>query len=379
MKILMTSDTYLPRLGGGEYHVHYVLSELRKMGHSVTLVTIEPMPVTEPDSSYVLRAKADLASLPRLILLLWRETGRVDLVHAHYSYRLTFLAALIAFVRRKPFVVTQHGLGLLPQAYSSTFHAVIFKMWRWTSMAVASRVISTSDDLSVTIRELGFGKKIILIPNGYDPARFTAMPQTDASKPRLLTVRRLVPKTGIQYLIQVLPEVRKAFPAVHVDIVGDGRLRDSLEAQAIALGVRDAVTFHGAVSHEKVLEFFFAASIVVFPSTAESTSLACIEAMALQRVIVASRVGGLIELLGSHEERGYLVPITVSEHSDYDAAAALPTDAAKRLAEKVIHALSSTAEAQAKAALAARYAKDHFGWPKLVEQTVNEVFLPLVG
>ncbi len=378
MKILMTSDTYLPRLGGGEYHVHYVLLELRKMGHSVTLVTIEPMPVTGPDPSYVLRAKANFASIPRLMMILWREAGCADLIHAHYSYRLTFFVALVAFVRRKPFVVTQHGLGLLPQAYSSKFHAVIFKIWRWTSMAVASRVISTSDDLSVTIRELGFGKKIMLIPNGYDPVRFTPMLPADSSKQRILTVRRLVPKTGIQYLIQVLPEVRKAFPTVHVDIVGDGRLRDSLEAQATALGVRDVVTFYGAVSHEKVLEFFSTASIVVFPSTAESTSLACIEAMALQRVIVASRVGGLIELLGSHEERGYLVPITVSEHSDYDAAAALPPDAAKRLAETLIHTLSSPVEAQAKAALAARYAKDHFGWPKLVEQTVREIFLPLV-
>ncbi len=41
MKILMTSDTYLPRLGGGEHHVHYLLRELRKLGEEVTFLTTE--------------------------------------------------------------------------------------------------------------------------------------------------------------------------------------------------------------------------------------------------------------------------------------------------------------------------------------------------
>lgn len=377
MKILMTSDTFFPRLGGGEYHVHYVLTELRKLGHDVTLITTETMSPTAPDPPYVLRAKPGLRTLPTLLSILWRETGKADLVHAHYNYRLTFYVFIVAVLRRKPRVLTQHGLGLLPQTKTSFINDIAFVVWRRVGMMLASDIISTSDDLSITIRELGYGHKITLIPNGFDPEKFKPL-QPSSGPPRLLTVRRLVPKTGIQYLIQILPRLHEKFPDLHVDIVGDGRLRSSLEAQASTLGVQDAVTFHGALPHEKILDYFKHASIVLSPSTAESTSLACIEAMALARTVVASRVGGLIELLGKNEERGYLVPITASEHSDYDAPPALSPEAADRLAKKIIDVLSAPADAQKKAEIASAYAREHFGWPKLVKKTVDEVFAPLV-
>lgn len=379
MKILMTSDTYLPRLGGGEYHVYYVLTELRALGHDVRLLTTEPLPISGHDAQGILRMRRGITSMPSLFATLWRETRKAEIVHAHYNYRLTFMAAIVARLQRKPFILTQHGLGLLPQIETHIVHALLFKLWRRVGMALASRIISTSEDLSMVVRELGFGSKITMIPNGYDPKRFQAMPPPVSKSLRLLTVRRLVPKTGIQYLIQILPDLLSSFPDLHLDIVGDGRLRGTLETQANALGVAASVTFHGAVSHEKVLEHFRQATIVVFPSTAESTSLACIEAMAVQRTVVASRVGGLIELLGENEERGYLVSMTASEHSDYDAPPQLTEPQAKAFVASLVRAIAFPEEAAKKAANAASYAKEHFGWPHLVARTVREVYLPFVS
>lgn len=377
MNILMTSDTYFPRFGGGEYHVYYMMEGIRKCHHHVTLVTTEVMQSTEPDPPYIMRVSHRRGSFLRLVCILWRETAKADLVHAHYNYRLSFISGVIATIQRKPFVLTQHGLGLLPQVQTNMVYELVFRCWRYVGMFLAHRIVSTSDDLSETIRALGFGAKIILIPNGFDPDRFQPLAPSIGEK-RLLTVRRLVPKTGIQYLIQVLPAVLKVFPTLTVDIVGDGRLRAELFAQADALGVGQCIIFHGALPHEKILEYFARATIVVFPSTAESTSLACIEAMALARPIVASRVGGLIELIGRQNERGYLVSITSSEHSDYNAPAALDQEAAERLANTIIGVLSSQAEAQEKARKAAVYAHQHFTWPSLVQKIINEVYEPLV-
>ncbi|MDB4978587.1 MAG: hypothetical protein JWM56_773 [Candidatus Peribacteria bacterium] len=377
MKILVTSDSYLPRLGGGEYHVLYMNEALRALGHTVVLLTNEP---GDSDLQTIRVPYKGLGSVWSILAALWKYSEDADVVHAHYSYRLAFLAAVVTWLRRKPLVLTQHGLGLLPQVGATFLQDVVFRVWRRWSMRVARIIISTSDDLSVDIRSLGFGEKIIHIPNGYDASRFQPLPfpLAPGDNPILLTVRRLVPKNGIQYLIAALPAIRHAFPGVRYVCIGDGRLKSELEVLVDELGVRDCITFHGTKDHDELLEFYRMAHVVVIPSTAESTSLSCIEAMAMQKTIVASRVGGLVELIGSHEERGYLAAITPTEHCDYHAPLRIGADRIQLLADAIIHALKHPAEAQRKATDAAAYMPSMFAWPVLAERVVAEAYMPAV-
>jgi glycosyltransferase involved in cell wall biosynthesis len=191
MRILMTSDTYLPLLGGGEYHVRYVRDELQKLGLSVRLFTTYPADAATTDDAGIVRVRyAGFASVPSVFLALWRESKGVDLIHSHYSYRLAFLAGTVARLRGIPFVITQHGLGLLPQAGSRPWQTVLFRLWRRWSMACANLVISTSDDLSIDIRNLGYGSKIVHIPNGFDAS--------GANLPTLSSVDKLVAEGFLQ-------------------------------------------------------------------------------------------------------------------------------------------------------------------------------------
>lgn len=378
MKILLTSDPYLPRLGGGEHHVYYLARELERAHHQIVILTTERGTHASDAALHVQRAPyRGWISFFSLFRHVWHASRDTDLIHSHCSYRLASIAATVALLRRKPFVVTQHGLGLLPQAGASFLPALIFRHWRWWSMTRAHVIISTSEDLSKDIRALGFGSKIIAIPNGYDPEQFRRLPPSHTDVPVLLTVRRLVPKTGIQYLIAALPLLRSEFPTMRYEVVGDGRLRDILVSLAKELSVADMVTFFGGVPQEKLLPYYARASVVVFPSTAESTSLSCIEAMALGKVIVASRVGGLIELLGAEEERGYLVPLRESEHSSYDAPVRLHPNRIALLADAITHALRHVQEAEAKAKRASAYVRERFSWAYLAARTVREVYEPL--
>jgi glycosyltransferase involved in cell wall biosynthesis len=372
MKILSTSDTYLPRLGGGEYHVHYLNRELARMGHDVTLLTTEPGPAGEEK---VLRVPyKGVFSLPVIWSALWRASKGVDVIHAHYSYRLACVAAGVAFLRRIPLVVTQHGLGLLPQAGAPLWQDLVFRVWRRVGMTVATTVISTSDDLSIDIRALGFGGKIVHIPNGYDPEQFRPLPPPPAGTQTILAVRRLVPKNGIQYMVAALPAILKRFPGARFVSVGGGRLQDEIEGLARDLGVHGSIEFLGPKSHDELADLYAAANVVVIPSTAESTSLSCIEAMALRRPIVASRVGGLVELIGANDERGYLARITDTEHCDYEAPLKIAPEKIQRLADAVIRALEHPDEALAKAGAAAAYAPGHFAWPVVAKRTVDEAY-----
>lgn len=377
MKILMTSDTYLPRLGGGEYHVHYLLKELRAQGHDVTFVTTEKGK-WEKDGLYpVVRISyVGLLSLWPIIRLLWRLSEDADLFHAHYSTRLGFLAGFVAMLRRKPFVVTQHGLGLLPPANASAFHMLVFRVWRHLTMKWARVIISTSEDMSVEIRACGFGSKIVAISNGYDDALFQPLPEPPADHPHLLTVRRLNPKNGVQYLIAALPFLRENHPDIRVTCVGDGPWRDHIVQLAKDLRVDDCVTFEGPVDHARLKDFYREATAVIMPSTAESTSLTCIEAMAQRRIVIASKVGGLVELIGRNEERGYLADITGSEHSEYDAPFSLPEESIRRLADRISYALTHRDESQAKAQEASAYAAKHFTWGMIARRTAEEAYLP---
>ncbi len=381
MKILMTSDTFLPRLGGGEYHVWYLMRELRRQGHDVRLYTTEPGNDEADDDGTMRLSYRGVRSLPSILRSLWNAADGVDLIHSHYSYRLGFLAAIVACLRRVPFVVTQHGLGLLPQAKAPLWQRIPFRVWRWWNMRVARVVVSTSDDLSVDIRALGFGSKIVHIPNGYDDARFMPLPAPPphGDAPVILTVRRLVPKNGIQYLIAALPRIRERFPNVRYVCVGDGRLATDIRELATALGVIDRITFLGESGHDTLVDLYREADVVVIPSTAESTSLSCIEAMALGKTIVASRVGGLIELLGRHEERGALVALTESEHCDYDAPMTIAPEKIAALADAVIDAVAHPERSAAKAAAAAAYAPSHFAWPLIARRTVEEAYGPAMG
>lgn len=369
MRLLITSDSYLPRLGGGEYHVFYMLRELRDLGHDAVLFTTEAEPAQEPEEGVIRRPYGGIASLPALWMALWKASRGCDVIQGHYSYRLSFLAATVALLRRIPFVVTQHGLGLLPQVGETRFQRQVFRLWRWGSMRGASVIISTSDDLSTVIEELGFGHKIVHIPNGYDPQRFKPLPPPEEENPVLLTVRRLVPKNGIQYLVAALPRIRERFPGVRHICIGDGRLRDDVTALAARLGVLDRIEFLGPLGHEQLQSYYRKAHVVVIPSTAESTSLSCIEAMAMGKTVVASRVGGLIELLGANEERGYLVDLTEDEHCNYDAPFTLPAERIERLSHAIIHALTHPDEARAKAEAAAAYAPGTFAWQGLAKRT----------
>lgn len=378
MKILMTSDTYLPRIGGGEYHVHYLAKELRARGHDVTFFTNEPGSWEGDTQQPVIRIPyTGFGSLWPIFKRLWALSKDVDLLHAHYSYRLGFLTALVARLRGKPLMVTQHGLGLLPQVGGSAFYKLVFKTWRYWTMKWANLIISTSEDMSVVIRECGFDSKIVPISNGYDATLFTSLGSVSFHPPKLLTVRRLNPKNGVQFLIAALPLIREKHPDVHLTCIGDGPWKERMQELASTLKVSDCITFEGPLGHERLRDFYKDATIVVMPSTAESTSLTCIEAMAQERIVVASKVGGLIELIGRNQERGYLVNLTDSEHSNYDAPFSLPPERITALSDAICSALANKEESMKKAHEASLYAAKNFSWGTIAQRTIDEAYLPL--
>lgn len=113
----------------------------------------------------------------------------------------------------------------------------------------------------------------------------------------LLTVAKLTDHKGHTYLLRALPEILARHPRVVLALAGDGELRDSLATQATELGIARHVRFLGY--RNDVADLLSAADIVVQPSHMEGLCSSLIDAMLAARPIVATRAGGIPDLLDS--------------------------------------------------------------------------------
>lgn len=379
MRILVVSDTYLPLVGGAEVHVSELVRRLKNAGHDVRLFTNQEG-ADEDGVTRVPWHRNFFEVYGKLDALCARF--KPDVIASHYSYRLAMIAGFSALKRGIPMTVTLHGLGTLPEAHASWRPRLQNFLYQRLSLAFASKVIATSQDMLDAVPYVT--AKTVIIPNAADGERFdprawdadagvSELRRKHAGRSVILTVRRLNPKCGIQYLVEAMPEIVKRRPDVLYVMVGTGRLEDAICARVKALGLETHVEMIGLLPNDKTPGYFAASDLVVFPSTAESTSISCIEAMLMEKPVVASRVGGLIELLGTDGTRGRLVKLVDWEASNYEAppVEAMPKERISALADAICDLLDD-AEARRKMGEQARqYALAHFDWNVVMKRTID--------
>jgi glycosyltransferase involved in cell wall biosynthesis len=210
-----------------------------------------------------------------ILRALQRAARSADLVHAHW-----LAGGCVAALSGRPFVVTLHGTGssgLLDELNPPRLVARL-------ALGRASAAIAVSTQLAEAARRCG-ARDVEVIPNGIDlPSAMGA----EADPPEVLFVGRLAAEKGIEDLLA-------AAEGLDLVVAGDGPLRGRVPG---ALGF---------VPHQRVQTLYARAAVVVCPSRSEGFGLACAEAMAHGRAVVATGVGGLVDLVRDGET-GLLVP-----------------------------------------------------------------------
>ena len=230
-----------------------------------------------------------------------KRAFKADLIHVHLTDPNVFFHLQTARVSPAPLLISLH-VSLPKQRFGS---GSLLK----EAFSAAAWITANSNALLVEARTLvpEISPLSSVIYNGLEFPNVEVEPLS-LERPRLVCAGRLVPDKGFDLALEAMVSLIKRFPKLQMSIVGDGPARAQLERQARDLGLDQAVTFVGWVDPGQIPRFMQSATLVIMPSRwDEAFGLVALEAALMARPVVATRVGGLPEVVVDGET-GVLVP-----------------------------------------------------------------------
>ena len=331
MRVLIVSSTYHPVVGGVQTVTHNLALHLVRKGHEVQVVTnhyprslplretldgvsVERMLFLTPGLSSLKRKRPDLflASFYFYPNSLWRlrkivRSFRPDVVNVHFpDQQIPFVLALRGLINVR-LVVSLHGhdiervnmddLGPNENGISG-LHYQRPAVDRLRSILLRADAVTACSQylLEKAIRfEPSIGSKGLVIHNGIDPMRFRNKQSYVCDRPYILALGRLVHAKGFDMLLEAFAQTESGETILM--IAGEGDERESLQNQTRQLGLEGRIRFFGPATQEQAIGLLNGCSLVVIPSRSESFGIVALEALAAGKPILATRVGGLCELL----------------------------------------------------------------------------------
>ena len=319
-----------PPIGGGGGWVSYFLGKhFAAAGHEVHLITsqFQELPAVEQVEGFhvhrvpALRKQRDVCAVHEMLTYAvsaslygrrFAKRFQPDIVQVFFGIPAGGGAYLLRKRHKIPYVVFLGGRDVPrrnpdPPAYRWLYlllKPIIRAIW-----GNAAAVVACSEGLRDLARETDADVKIDVIPDGLDLERFAPVSrEATPKKVRVLTIGRLIPRKGFQFLIRALPAIlEQAAHDFEIEIVGDGPYQSELLKLTESLGVSAHVQWAGSVPYSELPEKYRDADIFILPSLAEGMPLVVLEAMGTGLPIVASRVQGMDELV-AEDINGALFP-----------------------------------------------------------------------
>jgi glycosyltransferase involved in cell wall biosynthesis len=300
--------------GGAQEHVFSLVNRMSRQRYNVKVVSlshgssvrrlqragIDVIVVDEPDDKLAVRSlAAELADF------------EPEILHNH-MYRAEVVGT------RAALLLGEHGCrrpAVISTVHSSRIRCVEDRETLRQLTPLMDRLIVVSQAIKEKIEDEGrSGVPVSLIYNGVDLQRYNHQQpcctlhedyKIEPEAPIVGVVARLEAEKGHRTLLAAWPAVLEAVPNARLLIVGEGSEEDSLKSQAEELGISERVVFTGR--RDDVPAVTAALDVAVLPSYREAQGLSVLEAMALSRPVVASRVGGIPEMIDDGVS-GLLVP-----------------------------------------------------------------------
>jgi len=228
----------------------------------------------------------------------------LDLLHVHYAIPHSISALLakqMPATRRLPFLTTLHGTDITLVGMDRSY----FPITKF-SIEQSDGITTISEYLRARTAEVfGVANEIRVLPNFVNCDLYRPGPERRPKEKHLIHLSNFRPVKRVLDCVRILKEVRMATPA-HLLMVGDGPERGPAETLARELGVQAHVTFMGKQDH--VERLIPKTHVLLMPSEMEAFGLAALEAMACGVPPVATRTGGVEELITDCVD-GFVEPV----------------------------------------------------------------------
>lgn len=324
MRILVLVHEFPPVGGGGGRVAEDLCSKLVQRGHEVQVLTthIKGLPFDEQrNGSRIVRFRtartqyyrASFLSMAIYVLAgLWvgrRLIGRFqpDVIHAHFAVPAGALAWILSRMTGIPYVLTVH-LGDVPGGVPEKTD----EWFRWIYPLTPAIWRNASEIVAVSefTRELAtrrYKEKVRVVPNGVDLSKLASHQISLNDPPRIVFAGRFMEQKNPLQFVQTLNEIKGlSWQAV---MIGDGPLMPDVKCLIKDLGLDDRFQLTGWIDPQDVLAWFDKSDLLFMPSRSEGLPVVGVQALAKGLAIVASRVGGFVDLV-ENDSNGYLIEET---------------------------------------------------------------------
>ena len=350
MNILFISDVFFPRVNGVSTSINTFATELRALGHQVTLIAPsytdedkqEEWIVRVPSHKIYFDPEDRLMNFGKLKALLpWIRDKHFDVIHIHTPFTAHYVGIHFGKKLDIPVVETYHTffedylhhyLPFIPQFISRKLARTISRR----QCNAVDGIVSPSKPMLDVLKQYGIKTPAEVVATGLDDSSFANVDgehfrmshDIPLAQPMLLFVGRVAHEKNIGFLLEMHVELIKKHPDALLVITGEGPAEESIKHSIDKLGISNKVRMIGYLdrSHE-LIACYKAADIFVFASKSETQGLVLLEAMAQGTAVVAIAELGTKSIL--IEGEGVL--IAKDDINDFaDKVSILLSDAPKR-------------------------------------------------
>ena len=398
MNIAILTNEYPPYVyGGAGVHVEYLTRELARLDegrHRVEVLcfgdqhdqqgTLHVEGVKAPVELAVQDPRhAKLFATLLQDLMMSGRLGPIDIVHCHTWYT-HFAGCLTKYLHGAPLVLTTHSLEP-HRPWKAEQLGTAYDVSTWierTAYQNADGVIAVSASMKRDVHEL-YGvplDRVRVIHNGIDLDQYqpTSDPavldryQLRRDRPYVLFVGRITRQKGIIHLVNAIRHIDSAAPIVLCAGAPDTpeileEMTGAIE-RARAIGGHDIIWIREMLPREQLIALYTDAAVFVCPSVYEPFGIINLEAMACETPVVASAVGGILEVVADGET-GLLVPFETAGGTDVEPRD--PEQFSQSLAAAVNSLLGNPELRAQMGRRSRRRVEDQFSWTSIARQTLD--------
>ena len=312
MKIAIVASDYAPTVGGVQTAVRNIAHYAARQGHDVIILSALPsgrVPATErvddvmvyrfrwgrrPTWSLPFRAAQSLFLMRRVLI-----EFKPDLVYIHFLTINALYVLLLHYWMGFKFVASARGNDI--QGIPLRSRLSRWMLYRLLHRANAVLFCSSYVQRAAAPFLEGISSQtyVGVVGDGFEASEFdgAASRPFEYPAPFLLGMGRLVEKKGFDMLIDAFGRIADEFPRVHLLIAGDGEERDLLEALIRKLCLQERIKLLGFTDRKTTIGLFLGCEFFVLSSRIEPFGIVVLEAMAANKPVLATRSGGVIDLV----------------------------------------------------------------------------------